>query len=169
MNIHALHKRSGTAVTTSDGPATTETETTEAATTTSTSSADATDSGANSDAATITECGVSVTTISDWAVGECGTRTTQDPRVFGPEAWLTFHRFAQNYPETPNNATYNACKNFINAIPYMVPCPHCGYDFQLFIEASIEHEGTYSSACAASKEYDMPCQGPKVWDGGEEQ
>ena len=39
---------------------------------------------------------------------------------------------------------------------------HCGYDFQQFINASIEHEGKYSSDCAASKEYDMPCQGPEV-------
>lgn len=40
----------------------------------------------------LTECNVTVTSISPWPVGACGQRTSADPRVFGPEAWRSFHR-----------------------------------------------------------------------------
>ena len=61
----------------------------------------------------IVECGVSLTSISNWCVGECGTRVTTDPRVF-----------AQNYPTDPNEEAHRACVNFIMAIPYMLPCAY---------------------------------------------
>lgn len=56
-------------------------------------------------------------------------RTTADPRVFGPYTWRTLHRFMQHYPETPSSQTQTACVNFVNALPFLIPCPHCGYDF----------------------------------------
>ena len=52
--------------------------------------------------------------------------------------------------------------NFVNALPYMLPCSHCGLDLAEFIRASEENEGTYAADCAASEEYGMPCQGPAL-------
>ena len=64
----------------------------------------------------------------------CGIVPSGDPRVFGPFTWETFHVMAQNYPQTPNQVTITQCQNFVNAIPYMIPCSQCGYHFQKFIE-----------------------------------
>lgn len=83
----------------------------------------------------IVECtGVPLVSISNWAMGECGVRTTADPRIFGPPAWRAFHLFAQNYPAAPAVTVKAACEAFVNAIPYMLPCPHCGYDLSQFIQ-----------------------------------
>ena len=112
---------------------------------------------------TIVECtGVPLVSISNWAMGECGTRTSADPRVFGPPAWLTFHTFAQNYPASPTAAVKASCIAFINAIPLMLPCPHCGYDFKSFIQTNNAFEGVdpFNPTCQASVQYNMPCQGP---------
>ena len=98
------------------------------------------------------------------AVGECAhNATTGDPRVFGPDAWRTWHRFAQNYPIHPNSKTEKACVNWIRALPYMLPCTLCGLDFLDFITKNELFAGTYDyDSCAASLEYDMPCQPPEV-------
>lgn len=95
-------------------------------------------------------------------MGECGTRTTADPRIFGPPAWRAFHVFAQNYPATPAPTVKAACTAFVRAIPYMLPCPHCGYDFATFIADNDAYEGVdpYNPACYGSAAYGMPCQGP---------
>lgn len=112
---------------------------------------------------TIIECtGVPLVSISTWAMGECGTRTTADPRIFGPPAWRAFHIFAQNYPAAPAATVKTACEAFVNAIPYMLPCPHCGYDFQQFIQANALYDGTFNPACKASVAYNMPCQSVPV-------
>lgn len=57
-------------------------------------------------------------------------RPSNDPRVFGPCAWKTFHIFAYNYPHNPSKNTKDACVNFIKGIPYMLPCGYCGYYFK---------------------------------------
>jgi hypothetical protein len=50
----------------------------------------------------IIECtNTPLVSISNFAMGECGSRTTADPRIFGPPAWRAFHLFAQNYPTQP--------------------------------------------------------------------
>lgn len=108
----------------------------------------------------IIECtGTPLKSISNWAMGECGTRTSADPRIFGPPAWLTFHTFAQNYPAFPTADVKLSCAAFINAIPLMLPCPHCGYDFKSFLQTNILYENTFNPACQASVQYNMPCQG----------
>mmetsp|Transcript_87182 Transcript_87182/g.241764 ORF Transcript_87182/g.241764 Transcript_87182/m.241764 type:complete len:492 (+) Transcript_87182:50-1525(+) len=67
--------------------------------------------------------------------------TTADPRVFGPIFWKAFHIFAQNYPEDPADTTHQACGNFTRAIPFLLPCPHCGHDFSEFIKLNEKHDG----------------------------
>lgn len=84
------------------------------------------------------ECGVVLEpSISNWAMGQCGNRTTADPRVFGPYTWRTLHRFMQHYPLSPSAETQEACVRFVNALPWLIPCPHCGYDFSQFIVDNI--------------------------------
>lgn len=102
--------------------------------------------------------------ISIMIVGECAhNATTGDPRVFGPDAWRTWHRFAHNYPIHPNPKTEKACVNWIRALPYMLPCTLCGLDFLDFITKNELFAGTYEyDECAASLEFDMPCQPPEV-------
>jgi len=41
---------------------------------------------------------------------------------------------AENYPATPNADTVAHCEQFVQAIPYMLPCSHCGYNFQTFLD-----------------------------------
>ncbi len=68
------------------------------------------------------------------------TRTTADPRVFGPYTWRTLHRFMQFYPVAPTAQTQQSCVNFVNALPFLIPCPHCGYDFsQVRLSVSFRH------------------------------
>ena len=68
---------------------------------------------------------------------KCGYVTTGDPRVFGPELWRSLHRIAQNYPKNPTMDTQKHAISFLEAIPYMIPCPHCGCDFLMYLE---EHD-----------------------------
>ncbi|GAX84633.1 hypothetical protein CEUSTIGMA_g12054.t1 [Chlamydomonas eustigma] len=109
---------------------------------------------------TFVECGVTITERADASpkIGSCQMNTTGDPRVFGPDAWKTFHRFANSYPESPNKKTITACINFVHALPYMLPCSMCGLDLKEFIENNEVLEGTFNDKCAASEEYGMPCQ-----------
>ena len=117
----------------------------------------------NASTQTIIECtSTPLVSISDFAMGECGSRTTADPRVFGPPAWRAFHLFAQNYPTQPTATVKAACVAFVNSLGYMLPCPHCGFDFISFIEVNELYENVdpYNPACKGSQAYNMPCQGP---------
>jgi len=71
--------------------------------------------------------------------------SSADPRVFGPEAWLTLHRFSIHYAngQTPNAASQAACEGFVTGLPYMVPCPHCAYHLDQFLydNANLEANG----------------------------
>ena len=64
---------------------------------------------------------------------DCKEVTTADPRVFGPELWRSLHRIAQNYPYKPSLVTQKNCKNFLQSLPYMTPCSHCGCAFLLYL------------------------------------
>lgn len=78
----------------------------------------------------VVECGVPLPAYQNsFPMGSCGTRTTIDPRTFGPDAWTMLHYFAENYPAQPSAQTQEACVNFLNAIPQVLPCTLCGFDF----------------------------------------
>ena len=66
--------------------------------------------------------------------GYCGSVSTHDPRVFGPYTWKALHVMANNYPERPTPETQKACEHFVPAIPYMLPCPHCGWHLRHFLQ-----------------------------------
>ena len=65
---------------------------------------------------------------------KCGYVTTADPRVFGPELWRSLHRIAQNYPVHPSEDTIKHAVAFLESLPYMLPCSHCGCDFLMYLE-----------------------------------
>lgn len=65
---------------------------------------------------------------------KCDYVSTVDPRVFGPELWRSLHRIAQNYPDNPSVDTQKHAVAFLDALPYMLPCSHCGCDFLLYLE-----------------------------------
>lgn len=70
----------------------------------------------------------------------CSYVTTADPRIFGPEMWRTLHRIAQNYPNKPSKETQKNAVAFLESIPYMIPCSHCGCDFLLYLEENNLHK-----------------------------
>ena len=47
------------------------------------------------------------------------------PSKFGPAYWYTFHTAALNYPYKANRFAQTHMKNFIYAIPLIVPCVAC--------------------------------------------
>ena len=67
-----------------------------------------------------------------------------------------------NYPEKPNNQTQTACENFVRALPYMLPCPHCGWHLNEFIELNdkLSGEDPYNQECAGAQ--GESCQ--SIWD-----
>lgn len=58
----------------------------------------------------------------------------QDPRVFGPAMWFTFHAIAQGYPLNPSARTQQHATNFILAIPSLIPCEVCAEHARTYVE-----------------------------------
>lgn len=51
---------------------------------------------------------------------------TSDPRIFGPIIWPGLHIMAENYPEKADKGHKKACVQFLEGLPWMLPCGHCG-------------------------------------------
>ena len=51
---------------------------------------------------------------------------TSDPRIFGPIVWPGLHIMAENYPEKADKNHKKACVKFLEGLPWMLPCGHCG-------------------------------------------
>ena len=47
---------------------------------------------------------------------------TSDPRIFGPIIWPGLHIMAENYPEKADKGHKKACVNFLEGLPWMLPC-----------------------------------------------
>ena len=77
---------------------------------------------------------------------QCDYVSTVDPRVFGPELWRSLHRIAQNYPDNPSEDTQKHAVAFLESLPYMLPCSHCGCDFLLYLE-----ENNLKKMCSSKK------------------
>lgn len=60
------------------------------------------------------------------------------PDVFGPPFWFTLHNGASKYPENPNKIVQKKMKDFIIAIPIMLPCLKCKDHATSFIESNLE-------------------------------
>jgi hypothetical protein len=79
--------------------------------------------------------------------GYTGVINASDPRNFGPEAWRTLHRFSVGYPSDPTPSTQQRCKDFLTGLPYMIPCPHCGYHLLEFIVFNDKWSGQNMTKC----------------------
>ena len=60
------------------------------------------------------------------------------PDVFGPPFWFTLHNGANKYPENPNKIVQKKMKDFIIAIPIMLPCLKCKDHATSYIESHLE-------------------------------
>ena len=58
--------------------------------------------------------------------------TTADPLVWGPTIWPSLHIIAENYPKRASPTHQRACHNFLNGLPWMLPCGECGYHFRTY-------------------------------------
>ena len=76
---------------------------------------------------------------------------TLDPRVFGPHLWKSFHMIAANFPCPPTQKAVEACTNFTYALPYMLPCSHCGAHLAKFIETNINLSNTVADECMGAR------------------
>jgi FAD-linked sulfhydryl oxidase len=56
------------------------------------------------------------------------------PEVWGPRFWFTLHNGAINYPSLANPLCIERMKNFILAIPIMIPCHTCKDHALAYIE-----------------------------------
>ena len=61
------------------------------------------------------------------------------PDVFGPPFWFTLHNGANKYPENPNKIIHQKMKNFIIAVPVMLPCLKCKDHAISYIESQLEN------------------------------
>ena len=57
----------------------------------------------------------------------CPKQSSSNPTIFGPPTWYTLHIMAENYPKKPDKNHKKGCLNFVKGLPYMLPCPYCGY------------------------------------------
>ena len=56
------------------------------------------------------------------------------PPVFGPPLWLTMHNASIHYPVHPSPLVIERMKNFILAIPVLIPCETCKEHANAYIE-----------------------------------
>jgi len=75
--------------------------------------------------------------------------------VFGPHTWKTFHTMAVNYHSPPTEVAVDACTNFLNALPYLIPCAHCAYDLGQFIRTNANKNGLFDSECGGATTEDF--------------
>ena len=62
----------------------------------------------------------------------CPKRNTGHPTIFGPPIWTSLHIIAENYPKNPNKDHIKGCQSFLQGLPYMLPCGHCGYHLKKY-------------------------------------
>lgn len=72
-------------------------------------------------------------TIESFNSKEKYTKNT-DPTVWGPHFWFILHNGALNYPSLANPLAIERMKNFILAIPIMIPCISCKDHATAYIE-----------------------------------
>ena len=59
----------------------------------------------------------------------------ESPEIFGPKMWFTLHNGASHYPIEASDIYAEKMKNFITALPIMIPCENCKVHALKFIES----------------------------------
>ena len=80
------------------------------------------------------------------SVKACDVVATNEPYVWGPGMWHALHVMAVNYPASPDEDRKNHCKNFLEALPYMLPCGECGRHLKDTMTAT---PGISATSCAS--------------------
>jgi hypothetical protein len=72
-------------------------------------------------------------------------KASNNPLLWGPPFWYTLHNGAYHYPEHAGPLHIERMKNFILAIPIMVPCTTCKEHATAFID---KHRPKLDNICA---------------------
>ncbi len=70
-------------------------------------------------------------------------QNTKNPKLWGPSLWLFLHISSINYtPDSPERV--KMCKEFILALPYMLPCNKCSEHAKQYVA---DHKGKLDTIC----------------------
>ena len=73
--------------------------------------------------------------VSGMHVAEvCPRVPSKTPEVWGPSGWFMMHVMAANYPNEPSSEYRTACSDFLQSLPYMLPCGECGKHLQEYVQ-----------------------------------
>jgi FAD-linked sulfhydryl oxidase len=61
-------------------------------------------------------------------------RFPNDPKIWGPHAWIFIHTIASQYPERPTQQEKQRYKMFFVNLPWVLPCVQCGINMMNYIE-----------------------------------
>ena len=67
------------------------------------------------------------------------------PDIFGPPFWFTLHASSMSYPVNPTPIIKEKMRNFIIAIPVILPCKNCQEHATAYIE---KHYNEIDTACS---------------------
>ena len=65
---------------------------------------------------------------------KCPKVESSKNKIWGPMLWNSLHVISENYPKNPEIERQKSCRQFINGLPYMLPCGECGYNLKNFIK-----------------------------------
>ena len=60
--------------------------------------------------------------------------STSNPNIWGPPLWFTLHNMASKYPINASHLYRTSMKDFINSLPYILPCETCKVHANICIE-----------------------------------
>lgn len=58
---------------------------------------------------------------------------SNDPKVWGPHAWVFIHTIASQYPTRPTSSDKEKYKTFFTILPSVLPCIQCGVNMMTYI------------------------------------
>jgi hypothetical protein len=67
------------------------------------------------------------------------------PDIFGPPFWFTLHASSMSYPLNPTPIVKDKMRNFIIAIPVLLPCKNCQEHATAYIEKHYNEIDTFCS------------------------
>lgn len=59
---------------------------------------------------------------------------SNDPKIWGPHAWIFLHTIASQYPVRPTMAEKQKYKTFFTVLPSVLPCVQCGVNMMTYIQ-----------------------------------
>merc|ERR1712072_20483 len=78
------------------------------------------------------------------SIKSCPVKNTNEPIMCGPVAWNFLHTIANHFKAVPTTEHVSACRKFLEALPYMLPCGDCGTHLKQWLDA---HDKEVKAAC----------------------